>query len=278
MMDEQVVRLFPSPPEGYPLEGLYLAHNLREQAGIDGKPFVYSNFVISLDGRIAIPHVSKAGMMVPKQTANDRDWRLFQELAIQADLIISTGRYLRDYADGRAQEILRVYDDPQFADLKEWRQKRGLRPQPDLAVISASLSFPIPEILTQGERSVLIYTVAEADPQRVKELEKQTGRVIAVGEKSVDGRALVASLAELGYRTVYSSAGPKVHYLLLEADVLDRMYLTHTHRVLGARPFSSIVEGELLDPARDFRLHALYHDPAGLDGLGQLFVAYDRAK
>lgn len=30
-------------------------------------------------------------MMVPKNTANERDWRLYQELAAQADLIISSG-------------------------------------------------------------------------------------------------------------------------------------------------------------------------------------------
>ena len=36
-------------------------------------------------------------------------------------LVITTGRYLRDYAAGKAQEILRVYDDPRFADLKAWR-------------------------------------------------------------------------------------------------------------------------------------------------------------
>jgi len=66
-----------------------------------------------LDGRIAVPHPTRPGLTVPETIANDRDWRLFQELAAQADLIISSGRYLRDWADGRAQEILRV-DDPKF--------------------------------------------------------------------------------------------------------------------------------------------------------------------
>ena len=50
------------------------------------------------------------GMTVPKATSNERDWRLFQELAVQADIIISSGRYLRDYAEGQTQEILSVYD------------------------------------------------------------------------------------------------------------------------------------------------------------------------
>jgi hypothetical protein len=102
-----ITQLYPLPPTERPLKGTYLAHELRLYSQQSERAFVYSNFVTSLDGRIAIPHPSKPGLMVPKNTANDRDWRLFQELAAQADLIISTGRYLRDWAEGRAQEICR---------------------------------------------------------------------------------------------------------------------------------------------------------------------------
>ncbi len=123
-----VTRLYPQPSGQESLHGLYLSHDLRALADAMDRPFVYSDYVVSLDGRIAVPHSTKPGLTVPKAIANDRDWRLFQELAVQADVVITSGRYLRDYADGRAQEILRVYDDPRFADLKEWRLSRGLMP------------------------------------------------------------------------------------------------------------------------------------------------------
>ena len=139
---DYITQLYPLPSQERPLEGTYLAHQLRGYGQASGKAFVYGNFITSLDGRIAIPHPSRSGLMVPQNTANDRDWRLFQELAVQADLIISSGRYLRDWADGRAQEILRV-DDPDFADLKAWRLAQGLSPQPDIAVISANWPFMI---------------------------------------------------------------------------------------------------------------------------------------
>ncbi|HID53158.1 MAG TPA: pyrimidine reductase [Anaerolineae bacterium] len=268
---DSVTQLHPLPAPARPLPGLYLSHNLRQH---EQETFVYSNFVTSLDGRIAIPHPDKPGMMVPPQTANARDWRLFQELAVQADIIITSGRYLRDYADGRAQEILRVYDDPDFADLGNWRREQGLSPQPDLAVISGSLNFPIPEVLTAHGRKVIIFTTAQADRQRVQELEAQAGQVVVAGEESVDGRSLVQQMAQMGYRTIYSATGPKVLHLLLAAGVLDRLYLTLANRILGGRPFSSIVEGPLLEPTVDMTLHTLYYDAAGLDGLGQLFAAY----
>ena len=123
-MTQTVIPLYPEAGEKRPLTNLYLDHNIRQESQTAGRAFVYANFVISLDGRIAIPHPTRSGLTVPKAIANERDWRLFQELAAQADLIISSGRYLRDWADGRAQEILQT-DDPRFADLRQWRQDQG---------------------------------------------------------------------------------------------------------------------------------------------------------
>jgi len=275
-MRDSIIRLFPLPSQELPLKGLYLSHNLRENKRDLGESFVYSNYVTSLDGRIAVPHPTKTGMVVPDQITNPRDWRLFQELAVQADILITSGRYLRDYAEGRAQEILRVYDDPQFADLKDWRTERGLSPQPDLAVISGSLDFPVPPALIQGDRNIVVITTSRADPVRIKALERQTGKVIITGEGSVNGYSLVESLLEMGYRIIYNTTGPKVLHLLLAAGVLDRLYLSFVTRMLGGSPFSSIVEGELLDPPADFSLNTIYLDLHALDGLGQILTSYNR--
>ena len=185
--------------------------------------------------------------------------------------------YLRDYASGHAQEILRVYDDPQFSDLAQWRSQQGISPQPDIAVISASLDFPIPEALLAGGRRVVIFTVEQADPRRVRELEAHAGQVVMAGETKVSGDRLVQAMAALGYRAIYSASGPKVLHLLLAAGVLDRLYLTLANRLVGGDPFSSIVEGPLLAPAVGMRLDTAYHDAQGLDGLGQLFLSYRRA-
>ena len=273
---KQILRLFPQPAKELPLKGAYLAHRLRKRSEGSGRAFVYGNFVTSLDGRIAIPHPTRPGLMVPGSIANERDWRLFQELAAQADLIISSGRYLRDWADGRAQEILRV-DDPEFADLREWRLDQNLSPQPDIAVISGSLDFPIPEVLTADGRKVIVFTTGNPDPERVKEIEAKAGKVIIAGEASVSGGQMVPQMIELGYRTIYSSAGPKILHLLLEGGVLDRLYITSTSRLLAGKPFSTIVDGELFDEPVDMKLSELYYDPYGLDGLGQQFGVYDKA-
>ncbi len=210
---------------------------------------------------------------MPANIVNDRDWRLFQELAVQADVIISSGRYLRDYAAGQAQEILQVYDDPRFADLQAWRTDRGLSPQPALAIISGSLDFPIPAALVDGDREVVVFTTASADPARVRELEGQMSRVITAGEERVTGQSLLAAMTALGYRTVYSAAGPRVLHMLLADRMLDRLYLTMVGRLIGGAPYASIVDGGLFATPVDMRLHSMYHDSAGA---GQLFMCYQR--
>lgn len=274
-MNDSVTQLYPLPAVERPLEGLYLSHNLRQHSEATDQAFVYSNFVTSIDGRIAIPHPSRPGLVVPNNIANVRDWRLFQELAAQADMIISSGRYLRDWTDGRAQEILKV-DDPRFADLREWRQSQGLSPQPDIAIISDSLHFPVPDVLSSGGRKVVVFTSANPNAERVVEIESKGAQVIIAGEERVEGAMLVQRMSDLGYRTVYSAAGPKVLHLLLSGRVLNRLYVTHANRLLGGQPFSSIVEGALLESAVDLQINSVYLDPHALDGLGQLFVSYDR--
>ncbi len=273
-MEDSVQQLYPLPTVERPLKGLYLAEDLRQYGEANGSAFVYSNYVASIDGRIAIPHPTRPGLKVPEDVANERDWRLFQELAAQADIIISSGRYLRDWADGRAQEILQV-DDPRFADLRQWRQDRGLSLQPDIAIISGSLNFPIPDVLTAGGRNVVVFTTVDPDPERVAEIEAKAGQVFVAGEERVEGAVLVQHMTELGYRTVYNSTGPKVLHLLLAGGVFNRLYLTQANRMLGGDPYATIVDGPLFEPAVDLRIRSIYFDHQALDGLGQLFVAYD---
>ncbi|KPL81071.1 pyrimidine reductase [Ornatilinea apprima] len=275
-MDELITQLYPLPSSERQLKGLYLSHNLRQYSHVSKKPFVYANFIVSLDGRIAVPHEDGNGQAVPTSIANERDWRLFQELATQSDLLISSGRYLRDWAAGRAQEILRV-DDPRFSDLKGWRLDHNLPPQPDIAIISSSLEFPIPEVLTKSRRKVIVFTTNNPDLERVKEIEATAGKVFVAGDSSVSGEKMVQQMHELGYHTIYSAAGPKILHLLLKGGVLDRLYLTQTNRLLGGQPFSSIVEGDLFDAPIGVNLHTLYFDSHGLDGLGQLFMSYNLA-
>jgi len=267
-------QLFPERRSGLDLAGLYLAQDIRSETR--GKPgsFIYANFISSIDGRIALPQ-DGGEIGVPKQTINRRDWRLFQELAIQSDLVISSGRYLRDYASGDSQDIVRVYDDPAFADLKEWRELRGLRPYPDLAIISRSLDFDLPAEMLEGGRSLVVVTTESSDAGRKHELEAQSIRVLECGQQDVEGQEMARSLEALGYDLMYSAAGPRVAHMLLAGGVLNRLYLTFALHLLGGADYASIVEGSRFDTPSDLRLRSLYFDAHAPGPTGQLFAAFD---
>jgi riboflavin biosynthesis pyrimidine reductase len=277
MMEGNVLHLFPPPHKELPLQGLYLKHDVRGLAERWDKPFVYANFVTSLDGRIAVPDPNGSGVTLAESVTNPRDWRLFQELAVQADILIASGRYMREHASGAKQEILDVYQDPRFKDLKEWRLKRGLRPQPDLAVVSRSLDFGAPETVREGERKLLVFTTENADQVRVDSLRRQGASVFAVGRTDVEGRGLSSVLQQHGYKSVYSTAGPRILHILLSAGILDRLYLTFAHRLLGGSRFASILEGPLLSTPAEFHLYSLAYDPQALSGSGQHFVCFEKA-
>ena len=125
-----LTRLLPAPPQTVPLEGAYLSLDLHRQAGA-GDMLIYANYIASVDGRIALRHPVSGEFSVPTSLANPRDWRLYQELAAQADIMIVSARYMRQLAKGTAQDLLPVGEGEAYRDLREWRAAEGLAPQPD---------------------------------------------------------------------------------------------------------------------------------------------------
>lgn len=273
-----ILKLFPGPMHEVELKGLYLNSPLLP-AGWSGDLFVYANFVASLDGRIAVTDPASGLTTVPDTIANPRDWRLFQELAAHADILLSSGRYLRDLEAGIAQDSLPLSHKPEFADLRQWRLDHGLAAQPDIAVFSGSLDFRLPREWFEDGRRVVILTTAEASEDKAAALRHAGAAVIRLGcGAEVGGRAAVQQLAAFGYRRLYCVAGPYVLRTLLADDVVDTLFLTTVHRLLGGSASPGILEGAQLPSAADFQLTSLYFDPHGQKNLGQSLARYDRPR
>ena len=275
-MHANITRLYPPDHTSVEHEGLYLQQALRKLDLPEGRAFVYANFIVSLDGRIAVPDQDGNGVSLATQITNERDWRLFQELAVQADVLITSGRYLREYKQGPKQELLQVYDDPKFADLGRWRKEQGLPDFPAVAVISRSLDFDVPAPLKETGRKLYIFTTERADARRKQALSEQGAEVVIAGEQDVTGEALVSNLRNEGYVFIYSTAGPNIFHILIAGGVLDRLYMTIAQRILGGGPFATIMEGPLLSTPADFKLRSLFFDPQAPDNVGQYYAAFDR--
>ncbi|MHB8747261.1 MAG: RibD family protein [Gammaproteobacteria bacterium] len=270
---EALIRLYPNPGAPVALEGLYLHSGLRE-AAVAG-PLVYTNFIASVDGRIAVAN-AEGRHQIPKAIANARDWRLFQELAALADVLITSGRYLRDVAQGKAQDVLPVSNAPAYRDLLAFRRERGLSPQPAVAIVSASLDIPLSALPAPTDREVVIVTGAGADRARQQALSTAGYRLITAGDEDrVDGAQLIAALADLKYQIMYATGGAQLCHTLLAGGQLHRLYLTTAHRLIGGSAFDTPVLGPAFAAAPDLELRGLYFDPRGVDGVGQIFAQYE---
>lgn len=264
----RLLRLIPEPSQDIPLEGTYLGLELHRQAGA-GDILIYANYIASVDGRIALRDPVSGEFTVPAAIANDRDWRLYQELAAQADVMIVSARYMRQLAAGTAQDLLPVGQGSAYQDLRDWRAAEGLAPQPDVVIVSASLDIPDAALARFTDRRIIVATSEDAEASAVDALRQQGIEVVTAGRQRVEGMALRQVLAARGYRSAYMIAGPAVHRMLLADGAIDRLFLTTRHRLLGGKDFSTIVGDELPAPIR-LTLNAMYLDVEG----GQHFADY----
>jgi riboflavin biosynthesis pyrimidine reductase len=269
-----VRQLYPQAREAS-LRGLYLAHGLH-QLGLPGRPFVYGDFVTSLDGRIALRDPLSGESRLPSELTSQSDLRLLLELHAQADCLVTNSGYLRAIAEKRLDDILQVGTVPGHQDLASWRVAQGLRPQPAICVASASLNFPIPDSVRKHQQQVFIATGRQADAARRSQLERESSGVFTAGEGStVQGRPLVEALAQKGFQSVFLLAGPLVLETMLRDGMLSRLYVTLAHRLVGGESFRSMIEGPPLQAAGRLKLTALYLDSESSNGVGQFFAQFE---
>jgi len=273
-MTKKVFRLFPPPFEEVVLEGLYLQLNLHRLGTLES-PFVYANFLTSLDGRIALED-SSGQTYLPKSLTTPDDFRLFLELECQADCLITHGGYLRSLEQKRLGNILQVGLTETTRDLAMWREAQGLASQPAIVIASASLDFPMPSSIKEHGQACYIATGEQADPAKLDYWRNQGYEIILAGNgRMVEGDLLARRLGELGYRTIYLIAGPHMLDTMVRDGRLGRLFQTITHQLMGGESFRTLLPGPELGPFGHLKLLSLYYDPTSPSGAGQWFAQFE---
>jgi riboflavin biosynthesis pyrimidine reductase len=270
-MKTNLLRLYPASGDATALNGLYLSHQIHT-LGTQNTPFVYANFLSSLDGRIALEDTTQGTTFIPKHITSASDFRLFKELQAQSDCLITHGGYLRALNKGLLGNILQIRD----ADLLEYRRSNGLPTQPVLVIASATLDFPMHPSIKEHAQSVYIATGKAADPERVAYWQAQGYSILFTGEdKMVHGKPLINALQLLGCRSIYLIAGPQMLDTMIRDKQLARLYLTITHQLVGGQDFRSLLTGPALGHEGNMILKSMYYEQNAPTGSGQFFLQFD---
>lgn len=262
-------RLVP-PGDDRSLRGCYLDHRLHERV-TPGRPFVYTNFIASLDGRISWKN-PRGFREVPPACTNPHDLRLYHELTAQAEVLLTSARHLRAAAAGRGSDMLRFGDHA--AELRAWRRNNGLPERPRVAAVSAGLDLPPRDQLPDIDGEITILTWGEPGEDQITRARQEGYEVRVCGAgPEMDGEELLAGLGAC--RTVCSVAGPRVHTALLRAGRMDRLYLTLVPLLLAGESVDTLTAGDPLVPPPCFALSELWHDTHEPPACGQFFAVFD---
>jgi riboflavin biosynthesis pyrimidine reductase len=211
----------------------------RERAPAD-RPFLYLNMVASADGRASIEGRT-AGL------GSEADTLLLTELRALADaVLVGTGTI-------RAEGYGRLVRNPQRVARRE---RAGLPPTPTAVLISRSFDIPWgAPLFESAEQPVIVYTGdGGAPPQVAAPLE-------IVRLEDPTPQAAMADLRSRGVRAVLCEGGPTLNSGLLEAGVVDELFLTLSPQLAGETGAPRIVEGMgLPDPVPLTLEWALRHD------------------
>jgi riboflavin biosynthesis pyrimidine reductase len=169
---------------------------------------VYTNFVETLDGVVALPDVPRSNRVIAD--ASEADHFVMALLRACADAVLIGSRTLLASPSNRwTAEAAYPAAAEAFGEL---RRSLGLRPEPDVVVVTRSRDLASE---TLGDRLLVRGDAAEA-------------------------------LAELGDRRILCEGGPTLFGALLADGLVDELFLTVSPLVAGAG--LSLVEGDGLLP------------------------------
>ena len=273
-MNKEVVCLYPDFGVAEPLQGLYLRRDLFADRNAK-RPFVYANFLSSLDGRIALRNSQQAHYQLPAMLKSEEDFRLFLELYAHADCIVTHGGYMRALAADRLGNVLQIPQLPWTEYIHAWRKEQGLAPAPDVVIVSGSLDFPWHDSLDESQQKVSIVTGTTPGEESKQQWLQQGREVHILGQSSqVGAQPLMEFIGQQGYRSIYLVAGPHLLQEMLTHKYLDRFFITMCHQLLGGDDFKSLIPGQQLAEDGSMQLQRLYMDSENSSMLGQWYAEF----
>jgi riboflavin biosynthesis pyrimidine reductase len=217
----------------------------------DGRPWVYANFVETIDGVVALDSPAHPGGG-PISGSNRHDRLVMAVLRAAADAVVVGAGTLRS-VPRHVWTPAYVFPDiaNEFAAL---RARLGKPPQPLNALLTASGRLEGDfAVLRQRDAPVLVITTAKGAQALANRRFEADVTVATAGEgEEVTAAGVVAALAAHGATDlVLLEGGPSVMGDFFGAGLVDELFLTLAPQIAGRARGSrrpGIVEGRLLAP------------------------------
>lgn len=192
------------------------------------EPRVYTNFVSTLDGVVAIPSISGSNALISGENEGDRF--VMGLLRATADTVLIGSGTLRSSPQGTWRPE-KVYP-PAAEAFAELRRRLGRAEAPTVAILTGSGSIdPAHPVLESG---ALVLT-SDSGAARLEGRLPHAATVVSLGvDASLDPRLVVSALHERGHHLVLSEAGPHTFGALLAAGVVDELFLTISPLLAGS--------------------------------------------
>jgi riboflavin biosynthesis pyrimidine reductase len=190
-----------------------------------GERIVYGNFVTSVDGIAALAGVPMSSATISGGAPADRF--VMALLRAVADAVVVGAGTLREHGGPWTAE--RAF--PSGADrFREARAALGGAPAPRLVVVTASGELPADHPALPD--AVVVTTASGARAMSGRGV--RCREVVETGDgDGVDGRAAIARLRDRGFERILTEGGPRLMGSLLEAGVVDELFLTVSPKLLG---------------------------------------------
>jgi len=202
------------------------------------RPALYANFVASADGVVALPGTGESGGVVSGDSEPDR-FVMGLLRAVADAVLIGAGTFRAGAGDLWHPETAFPSARESFADL---RKQLSLRPHPRLVVVTASGNI---DLAQPALRDCLVVTSVPGEA-RLRGKVPSGAQIAVLDNQPFTGRAFVDLLRSHGLQVILTEGGPSLVGQLLDAGLVDELFITQSPRLFGRRPGDgrkSLVEG-----------------------------------
>tara|TARA_Y100000590_G_scaffold451432_1_gene592810 strand:+ start:2285 stop:3094 length:810 start_codon:yes stop_codon:yes gene_type:complete len=216
------------------------------------KPYYYANFLMGVNGRIAIYDKKYKKLLTPSKIMSKNDFLIFCQLHAQSDCLVTNTNYLKGLSEGYYGDILSLKD----SKLKKWKEKNKIS-IPKIIVISNSLNFKINKKILNHKDNMTILTTNKSK-RKINNIKKHGIKFKKYNGKEISAKSLDKYIRSNKYKSIYFIAGPKIVENMIDQSLLDTLYCTTSQKLVGSKKYDTIVRGDIIEDIKDLDLRNIY--------------------